>query len=162
MLLTATRMEKEKCRVAAGAGNKQASPAGDDDESWKTGECWHCRLSYLNLLGHLEKPENTVRIPAEAGTNAVYKCVDCAAGKFSTAAIASGSIGTPPHLSYLSSLSLPPALSLFLPACKTGLNYVPLYLCMYIHINNGPSRLQQCLQSAKSKSSFTIQCESLT
>jgi hypothetical protein len=32
---------KEKSRSAAGPGNKQASPLGDDEESWKTGECWH-------------------------------------------------------------------------------------------------------------------------
>ena len=35
---------KEKSRSAAGPGNKQASPPGDDDESWKTGECCDAQI----------------------------------------------------------------------------------------------------------------------
>ena len=48
-----------------GAGRKQVPPPDDEDGSTKprTGECWMCKVSHLNLDGHWDNPKTTCQRP---------------------------------------------------------------------------------------------------
>jgi len=60
---TRTGGTRSKETRAAGAGKKATTAADDDDESWRAGECWMCKVSHLNLQGHWQNPKTSCHAP---------------------------------------------------------------------------------------------------